>query len=1016
MKNYTGRVSIRILVCSIFITSLYTVHSSTTAPFTPNPFANLGIVPAATSMQQQVGGTVRDADGMPLPGVTVRLKDNSRGTTTTLDGTYLLPASPTDTLVFSYVGFTTQEIAVNDRTTINIILEEDITSLDAVTINAGYYNTTERERTGNISRVDAEEIERQPVTHPLAVLQGRMPGVYITQNTGVPGGEFEIQVRGTNSIGAGNAPLYIVDGVPFSSSSLGYNVNSYVLSGNISPLNSINPADIANIEVLKDADATAIYGSRGANGVVLITTRQGKVGKAQLALEVNTGIAEVGNFVSLMGTTEYLEMRREGYANDGVVDYPSSAYDVNGTWDPDRYNDWQEILIGGVARQQQANLRLGGGSERTRYLLGGTFRRETTVFPGDNAYTKGGFLANMNHGGVDDPLHVSLSMNYVIDHNDLPGEDLTNLTRTLAPNAPNLYNDDGSLNWADNTWANPIASRTYERFDAKSRTLILNGRVDYRFFKHWVVKANLGLTTMNLQDKKVTPSTKFNPDLNLDSSRSLVSSSTGERSSWISEPQLEYENTWGKIQLTGLVGMTFQEENSSILSLRGRDFPSNELLGDLSAASILEVRQNVSSSYRYQAVFGRVNLNWDGKYILNITSRRDGSSRFGTDRRYANFGAVGAAWLFSRESLFTGLDFLSFGKLRGSYGITGNDQIGDYEYLDTYSLTGRSYGGLSGLAPTQLFNPTFGWETNRKLELGLALGFVDDHIRTEVSFFLNRSGDQLVGIPQPGTTGFTMLRSNLDAIVENRGWEVVFNSVNIDTDNFSWSSGFNITIPKNELVSYPGLEGSTYANQLVVGKSLNIQKLYVLDGVDTDSGVYTFRDFNGDGELSSLDDRGYIASLDPRFYGGLNNDLRYGNWHLNFLFQFVSRDNRGYLSGIPGGMVNQPLVVTDRWEEAGDEARFQQYSSGRNRDVSNAYLRFRDSDGNWEDASYIRLKNISLEYTLSKKILKQLAATLYLRGQNLLTITGYEGLDPESPLPNILPPLRQYNMGVKLTF
>ncbi|MDX1471858.1 MAG: SusC/RagA family TonB-linked outer membrane protein, partial [Flavobacteriaceae bacterium] len=594
------------------------------------------------SLQNQVTGTVSDQYGDPLLGVTVLVKNAQYGTTTNSFGEYELTASPEDTLVFSFIGYKTQQIPIKGRGQVNIQMVEDISSLNEVEINAGYYNVTERERTGNISRVTSEEIDKQPITNPLAALQGRMAGVNITQTSGVPGGGFDIQIRGINSINSGIDPLYIIDGVPYASQSLGYNQTSTVFPGTNSPLNAINPSDIESIEILKDADATAIYGSRGANGVVLITTKKGSFGKTQLSLELNSGISVISSRADLMNTPQYLEMRREAYVNDGIEEFPSNAYDVNGTWDQNKYIDWQEGLIGGKALQNNANLRFTGGNEKNTFLLGGAWHKETTVFPGDNSYRKISAIANFSHNSEDDKLIIDFSGNFIIDKNDLPAFDLTRYTKNLAPNAPDLYNDDGSLN-DDPTWRNPLRFYANQRYDVTNKNLISSAKISYNITKGLSVFSNLGYNTFSIYETRKLPSTIYSPSSGLDSRYSAVISNEGDRQSWIIEPQLKWQKTYGNWKLNLLLGATLQEQNESRVSLYSEGFPSNELIDDISAASFLAVLENFDTNYKYQAFFARTNFNYAGKYILNLTGRRDGSSRFGPGNRFSNFGAIGGA-------------------------------------------------------------------------------------------------------------------------------------------------------------------------------------------------------------------------------------------------------------------------------------------------------------------------------------------------------------------------------------
>src|SRR5690606_30826930 len=352
-------------------------------------------------------------------------------------------------LVFSYLGYKTVEIAITDSTVIDVVLEQDVNQIDEIVINAGYYSVKDRERTGSISRVTAKDIEKQPVNNPLEALQGRMTGVDIVQTSGVAGSGFEVKIRGQNSIMAGNNPLYIIDGVPYDSQSLGSRNSSGTIipGGNISPLNAINPAAIESIEVLKDADATAIYGSRGANGVVLITTKKGKQGKTNFTIGSSTGIANITRKMDLLNTEQYLEMRREAFVNDGITTYPATAYDVNGTWDQNRYTDWQKVLMGGTANTHQVQASVSGGSESTQFLLSGMYQNETTVFPGNFNYDRITVNSNIHHSSTNNRFHLNFSAGYAIEDNFLPGTDLTSDAYRLSPNAPALYDDDGKLNW-----------------------------------------------------------------------------------------------------------------------------------------------------------------------------------------------------------------------------------------------------------------------------------------------------------------------------------------------------------------------------------------------------------------------------------------------------------------------------------------------------------------------------------------------------------------------------------------
>lgn len=985
------------------------------------------VITAAPQNPIKVTGKVTDETGISLTGVTVRIAGTNTGVATDFEGNYEITVPSSETvLVFTSIGFTPQEITVGDQTIINISLKEAVNELDEVVINAGYYKTSKRLATGNISGISSKTIEQQPVTNPIATLQGRLAGVNITQAGGVPGSGFDIQIRGRNSIRPeGNAPLYIIDGLPFSSETLGggndisANILPFSADGGrtTNPLNSINPSDIESIEILKDADATAIYGSRGANGVVLITTKRGKPGKSQLGVNIYTGLSTVTRTMDLLNTEQYLEMRFEAFDNDSRP-IGTRDYDVNGTWDQNRNTDWQQELIGGTAYTTDIQTSFSGGSANTQFLLSGGYHKETTVFPGDFDYKKASGHLRLNHRSTNNKFKLSLSTSYVSDRNNLLATDLSKLAGILVPNAPALHDEDGNLNWENSTWQNPLALLE-EQYLANTNNLIVNTVLDYELVSGLSLKTNLGFNSISLIESKSSPSTRFNPAAGLGSERSVFTLNNSSRQSWIIEPQIDWNIKLGKAKFIASTGATFQERTSDRSVVRGTGFPDNSLITNISAASSVEVRSSGNIKYNYNGFFGRINYNWDDKYILNLTGRRDGSSRFGPGKQFANFWAIGAAWIFSEENIFKDNKFLSFGKLRGGYGTTGSDQIGDYQFLDTYSLT-NDYDGQTGLSPTQLFNQDFSWEINKKLEVGLELGFFKNGILLNANYYRNRSSNQLVGLPLSALTGFGSVQANLDATVQNSGFELELNTINFKKGDFTWRTNVNISIPKNELLTFPELEQSVaYGNTLVVGEPLNIKKVYQSTGVDPDTGVYTFKDFNDDG-LINQDDRQLIRSLDPEYYGGLSNSFSYKRLELDFLFQFVKQTAGNYLNGtsvFPGISSNIPRnLLQDVWHEPGDEASIQRLTTGLNFPVLLGFFNYRNSDAAYSDASFVRLKNVSLSYQLSEKWVKGFNGRIYIQGQNLLTFTDYFGLDPENQSLSSLPPLKTISLGVQLTF
>lgn len=966
-----------------------------------------------------LNGKVTDVTGQPLPGVTIIVKGSSIGTSTDNNGHYVIHNAPKDaTVIFSFIGFKSREIHLNGQTLVNVQMQEDITTLSEVTVNAGYYTVKDQERTGSIARVRSKELENQPVSNALSSVQGRMAGVNITQTSGTPGGGYDIQIRGTNSLRRdGNSPLYIIDGVPATLQTPSALGGTIIPFGEIDPLNAINPNDIESIEILKDADATAIYGSRGANGVILVTTKKGQAGsKNTLNINSSYGVSQIANKMDMMDTPQYLEMRRQAYTNDGITDYPPNAYDINGTWDETRYTDWQDKLIGRKATNSMLQVSLSGGNAESRYIISGSHNEQTTAFSDDFKYKTDNISGSFSHRSKDSRFILNTSGLFSSQSNNLIQSEITSQAIRLTPNAPALYQEDGILNWESNTFTNPLAA--YEStYSYKSKTFNTNLNTQYELFPSVYLKLNGGISYTAFEELMLRPNTMYNPAFGLTPDFSQAFKNLNHQFSWIVEPQLNYRHTFNDHEIDVLFGGTFQQSQRTALNVMGYGFESNALITNLAAAANVMITADNETEYKYAAIFGRINYQYKARYILNLTGRRDGSSRFGPDQRFANFGAIGGAWLFSRENFLASNSWLSFGKLRASYGISGSDLIGDYQYLDTYTVSNTIYGGNTSLYPSRLNNPYFSWEKTTKLEAALELGFLNDRINLSAAWYRNRSGNQLVGIPLPGTTGFSSIQANLPAKVENKGLELEFSATAVQTDQFTWNSSINISFPKNKLISFPGLEGSTYANQYVVGYPTSIIKVYNYEGIDPETGLYQFTDYNDDGNITSPDDNKVIENTAVKYFGGWSNQLSYKQWEFSFLFQFVKQRQQNYISLMPrpGSMYNQPVEVLNVWSQDNPDGQYMPYSSGTNSQINQLHSYYSSSTAAISDASFLRLKNIQLGYQLQFNNYLQ-SARFYVQGQNLLTLTKYFGLDPEFSLTGFLPPLKTWAFGIQLNF
>ena len=973
-----------------------------------------------------INGKVTDENGAPLPGANVIVKGTSIGTNTDMDGNYALEVPDDATvLLFSYIGYVSEEVEIAGRSVIDMALLPDVTSLEEITVSTGYWETKEKLNPGNIAKVDARIIEQQPISNPLQAIQGRMAGVYVEQVTGVPGGGFNINIRGVNSLrDDGNDPLYLVDGVPFPSQSLESSSTSVVNAlGN--PLSTINPNDIESIEVLKDADATAIYGSRGANGVVLIKTKQGQTGEARLDIRFSQGVGEVTNRVELLNTQQHLEVRKEALSNDGFALRQSlleRRYPDIYVWDTTRYTDWQEELLGGAAQFTNANISLSGGNNITSFVMGGGFFRETTVFPGENDFTRASGRFNLSHASSNGKLQASVSANYTVSLSNLPGSDLTLQALTLPPNAPALYDEEGNLNWENGTWNNPL-STSIRRSEDRADNLVTNANIRYQLFQGFNAKLIMGYNNLRRDESATFPLSSRNPAELTDTSTASTNFANGNVKTWIIEPQAEYFRSLGKGELSFLAGATFQNTISERETIQASGFSTDAFLLNPQAATMLETSNYDYAEYRYNAVFARLNYTWSDKYILNLTGRRDGSSRFGPGLRFGNFGAVGMAWIFSEEGFVKNtLPFLNFGKFRASYGSTGNDQIGNYRYLESFSFT-TTYGGIRGLTVTRLANPEFSWETVTKLEAGLELGFFQDRVFGSVSWFRNRATDQLIGFPLSEVTGDNIVQFNFPATVENRGWEFEINTTNIDDGQWKWTTAINLTLPENELVAFPNIEEFPfYDNRYIIGRSIvgRSGKVLEFEGVEPETGVYRFRDFNADGTINDFDRQKFIE-VGQEYFGGVQNSVRFKAFQLDFLFQFVRQTGVHQFAiyfQSPGGFSNQPAKVLEgRWRQPGDVGMLQRFSDIGS-ELGTAYSQFNSrSDVTFVNTSFVRLRNVAFSYVLPPPILSRLKIQnlrIFLEGQNLITFTGFEGFDPETNGFSI-PPLRIMTAGFNIT-
>ncbi|WP_157305058.1 SusC/RagA family TonB-linked outer membrane protein [Chitinophaga tropicalis] len=958
------------------------------------------------------------SEGQPVESASVQLKGSARGVITGTKGEFSLARIPTDTiLIVSYVGYQTREVIVGDEKVLQIELFKAAQQLDEPVV-IGYGTTSKRTNPGSVGILDSRQIGIQPVTNPLLALQGRIPGLFIQQATGVTDGEVKVSIGGQNSIASGNEPFYVIDGVPFPSATLIQAGGRILVNG--SPLVYLNPQDIESISILKDADATAIYGSRGANGVILITTKKGNFGNTKITGYSVIGIARVASKMKLLSTPEYLTMRREAFKNDQTEPDPTVDYDLL-SWDTTRNIDWQKELIGRTAYIFQERLSISGRNKQTTYYVSGGYRRETTVFPGTFYNSKGSLHASFNTIGENRKLALNLSVNAALDTKTLPALEPTAKSLTLPPNAPSGYNTDGTFNWAPG-YDNPNA-KLHQLYKACGNNLIADVNLAYNPLKGLKVKANFGITSTVLKEITPVPVNTINPVLGITTSSSLFANKVVR--SWIAEPQFEYIYYLGPGKLTLLTGFTFQDISTNNDNLVASGYIDPSQLETTNGAANIDILDKNSSQYRYFGAFTRLRYDLKNRYIMEVTGRRDGSSRFAPNRQFATFGALGFAWLMMEEPWLKSKlsKVFNFAKLRSSYGITGNDQIGDYQFVDTWQPTTYPYDNRIGLNPLRLYNSEYGWESNRKLNVGFDAALLKNRIQFVISYYLSHSSNQLIEYPLSGITGFPYVQGNLGVIVMNRAVEWEINTLNIKSASTKWTTSLNLTIPRNKLRAFPKLLGSNYAYQYIIGRSLNVFKAFHFLGVNGNTGIYIFEDVDKDGHISFPNDLAANKNVGQKFYGGMLNTVSYKQLSMDIFIQFIKQTGYNYLYGIssmPGMLANQPKYVLSRWQNLqspGDVERFSQQVNGV---TYTAYSNLIASDAVVSDASYIRVKNISLAYCFSGRILRRIRTTqakLFLQGQNVFTISSYKGVDPENQsINNTLPPLRIYIFGVEITF
>lgn len=962
-----------------------------------------------------VTGSITDTSGEPIPDVMISVP-GAAARLSSATGRFEVPAKGFLTPVtISGPGYSKTVVLSNKRFQF-VVLQPEAEELDKVQVQA-YGLTTQRLATGSIAEVPAEVLENSPVDNVLGALEGRVPGLLIQQRNGVPGSSWLALVRGTRSIEEGNRMLEVIDGVPLVDND-GY--MTVIGSGSAQGaygadvLNGIAPADIESVEVLKDANATAIYGSRGANGVLLITLKKGKAGKPRWNAGVSAGIDQVIRPGKLLNTSQYLAMRREAIENDGMkVD--SLNLPEGYVWDTTRSQDFQKYAMGRMRWLQDANAGLQGGNSNTVYYLSGTYHREAAVFPGVTPDDRISIFGRIHERSRNQRLQLDLSIMEHWESNRLPQIDYS-VYQYLAPDAPVVdgqrwsYNGLSYLNipaTGNNSYRSSVQN-SYGHLDAS-----------YELLPGLVLKSSLGYYRIGSVERSLTPISGQDPAL--DPTGMTITTNNSEHSEVI-EGMADYKRKLGRGQFQVLAGVNWQEQQSVYSMQNATGYTSDLLMASGGGNPAITVTGN-SLAYRYAAVFGRVNYNWKDRYIAEVSGRRDGSSRFGPGDQWGNFWATSGLWIFSEEPWTRNGSVLSHGKLRASLGTTGNDQIAA-NYMQVYSPTNapQGYQGRQGLIPTSLPNNDLHWEYNYNFEVAMDLGFLHDKIMLAVAAYRDWTANQLVSSALASQAGQLSVYRNMPADVINRGVELTLRTVNLSRGDWKWVSTLMVTAPVNRLKSFPGLSTTQEAGKLVVGKSLSVVTGPGYRGVSVDSGLFQFRDAGHGGP-----DVG--GNLDPRYYGGLDQVITYKHWTLDVLIEFRRQNGQNpdiiiyqkYAPGFAGNYMegNAPVEWLNRWRKQGDHAMLQKVTEGADTIASQRMQEYISSTAKSIDASFVRLKVVALSYQLNKNWLKRVAlkgGTLWLKGGNLFTYTKFPVTDPETQDPTMLPPMKTLVIGLQVNF
>ncbi|WP_407430607.1 SusC/RagA family TonB-linked outer membrane protein [Arcticibacter sp.] len=960
---------------------------------------SLAFLNSVKAQERTVSGVVTAKDdGATLPGVSVIWKGSKIGTITGLDGSFKIKvASNSAVLLFSYIGFTTVEVAVGSQSNLTVKLAASSNVMNEVVIT-GYGSQNRKTITSAQTSVRAEEIENVPASSSDQLLQGRASGVQVSSNSGTPGGGVSVRIRGTSSINASSEPLYVIDGIPVQSSNLS---GLAVGGGTTNPMADINPADILSMEILKDASATAIYGARAANGVVLITTKRGSNKKATISIGTYYGNQEISKTPPITNGTQFETLMNEVFANAWTDRYGSiDATNPSGVGYVPNYADpagtlntnWYDPILR-VGALRNVDLSISGGSERVQYMISGNdFLQEGVLKRSD-------FKRNTGRVNLDfTPIQkLKMGTSVLYSHNSrgrLRNDD--NISGGLEgtyfypPNMP-IYNADGSY-FKIATFENPLAAINESSISMLTNRFLGTVYGEYEFFPGLRLRSSYSFDYSNAEESVFDNSKTNNGSAVNGSAQALSTNNTN----WIQENILSYQFRLEKSSFNVLIGNSTQRSQTDFSSITGTGFPSDAFT-QITSAATLRAGSSTSTSYGLSGIFSRINYDYNKKYLITANIRRDGSSRFGKDNRWGTFPSVGLGWVLSEENFMKDSRVFSTLKFRASYGITGN-QSGITDFQSRGLWSSGAYVDAPGIAPLQMVNPNLKWETTNQTDIGIDFAILNDKVNVTADYYHKKTKDLLLAVSIPRTSGFDTYTQNFGEM-ENKGFEIGITADIIESEKgFNWNANFNIATNKNKILKLAA-PFNVYNRDLYryeEGAEMYSFYLHPQTGVDPQTGNIQFEDVNGDGEFDSNNDRRIVGTANPDFFGGITNSMNFKGIDLSFFFQYSYGNdqlnwNRFFQEHGGTRSTNFTLSQLDRWTAPGQNTMIPRMTS-QNYASDLRPSRF------LEDGSYMRLKNITLGYKLPASLAKKLrmsSARIYVSGQNLWTITDYTGLDPE---------------------